>query len=58
MGAEEPGPVIAAMGPDAVPAPDAIAIRWEGLDGQGLSRLDVRDARIGVGGQTSTEVRR
>lgn len=50
--------MIAAMGPDAVPAPDAIAIRWEGLDGQGLSRLDVRDARIGVGGQTSTEVRR
>jgi hypothetical protein len=38
--------------------PDAIAIRSEGLDGQGLSRLDVSDARIGVGGQTSTEVRR
>jgi 3-hydroxyisobutyrate dehydrogenase len=37
-----------ATGPDAIPIASAIAERWRGLVGQGLGRLDVSAARLGL----------
>jgi len=47
--------VEAATGPDAVPVATAIAGRWRGLVGQGLGRLDVSAARLGLTTDVSAE---
>jgi 3-hydroxyisobutyrate dehydrogenase len=45
----------AATGPDAVPVAGAIAERWRRLVAQGLGRLDVSAARVGLTGDAGAE---